>query len=412
MSNDDYKTCPYCGEEIKQVALKCKHCKMLLYDEELLKGQKREEASRKAPAQEALSLIDEDQSSQKSKTNFMFYLIPAAVIVIAAGFVIYIGSNQAVDDQNDTAEIASIEAEEAESISVKVTDSYVVVDVPSTSSLNLRDRPTTAGNILKRLFIDEELKLVGILTNTSNELWVQVISPDGLEGWVHSDYVVGKAKPSTANEIVYDPNLPMLFSYWLYDDQGSFWSNWDSEFYCFYHNHRLDTNLNKNTLIELIGEPVSIEKDAFYYDDDYLTLHYPSMSINCVTFIDSDQPGNIEESYIVELFVHGSDIIGPRGIQVGDSLESLLKRVPNHNNPIEPLQYSYNLNGETVYYQKVLYGSPETMEPYGNIIYNDNNNAILVEFCDIPFGGFGNSCLNIRIKNNRVENFSIGIQIM
>ncbi len=45
MSSDEYKICPYCGEEIKQVALKCKHCKMLLYDEELLKGQKRQDAN-------------------------------------------------------------------------------------------------------------------------------------------------------------------------------------------------------------------------------------------------------------------------------------------------------------------------------------------------------------------------------
>lgn len=27
MGNDEYKLCPYCGEEIKVIAVKCKHCK-------------------------------------------------------------------------------------------------------------------------------------------------------------------------------------------------------------------------------------------------------------------------------------------------------------------------------------------------------------------------------------------------
>jgi len=35
MSNDQYKLCPYCGEEIKVIAVKCKHCKSDLTEDGL-----------------------------------------------------------------------------------------------------------------------------------------------------------------------------------------------------------------------------------------------------------------------------------------------------------------------------------------------------------------------------------------
>ncbi len=34
MSNDEYKICPYCGEEIRAVAIKCKHCHSTLENRE------------------------------------------------------------------------------------------------------------------------------------------------------------------------------------------------------------------------------------------------------------------------------------------------------------------------------------------------------------------------------------------
>lgn len=80
MSNDEYKFCPYCGKGIKQVALKCKYCKMLLYDENLLKVQQRQEANNTTCSSEESELIDGDHPTQKSKTNPMIYLIPTAIL--------------------------------------------------------------------------------------------------------------------------------------------------------------------------------------------------------------------------------------------------------------------------------------------------------------------------------------------
>jgi uncharacterized protein YgiM (DUF1202 family) len=50
--------------------------------------------------------------------------------------------------------------------------------------LRLRSGPSTDHDILDRLMLGTLLQVIG-----SDNKWIQVITPDGKEGWVHGDYV-------------------------------------------------------------------------------------------------------------------------------------------------------------------------------------------------------------------------------
>jgi hypothetical protein len=59
--------------------------------------------------------------------------------------------------------------------------------------LRLRSGPSTDHDILDRLTLGTVLKVIG-----SDNEWLQIITPDGKEGWVHSDYV----KPFEAGHLI------------------------------------------------------------------------------------------------------------------------------------------------------------------------------------------------------------------
>ncbi len=69
---------------------------------------------------------------------------------------------------------------------------YVVVDV---DVLRLRSGPGTEHDILERLVLGTELKVVG-----QSEEWLKVIVADGDEGWVHGNYVIDLSELDLSNE--------------------------------------------------------------------------------------------------------------------------------------------------------------------------------------------------------------------
>ncbi len=58
---------------------------------------------------------------------------------------------------------------------------------PSCGGLRLRDRPGTGGDIITMLESNTPLNVIG---RTSDNNWVQVITPDGTIGWVSAEYVI------------------------------------------------------------------------------------------------------------------------------------------------------------------------------------------------------------------------------
>jgi len=59
-----------------------------------------------------------------------------------------------------------------------------VVDVNSSSSLNIRKNPSMDGQIIGKLYKDNEVLVVGKDGN-----WYQIVTGDGVEGYVSADYL-------------------------------------------------------------------------------------------------------------------------------------------------------------------------------------------------------------------------------
>ncbi len=213
MNNDEHKNCPYCDEEIKAIAVKCRYCKSMLVDEK--KQDLKEEAvvGRQTNKIKDINVSDYQHPSRRNKN---FGLI--AVLFIAILLVIFVsmfiaglldvndmyallGSEKSVE--NSEAVIEEESKEDSETIihkqpedSSKTTiqdeaiDNFVIVDVPSTTFLHLRSGSGSSYSSLDQLDSGTKLEIINEARCSDGDLWLQVITPDGKEGFVHSDYVV------------------------------------------------------------------------------------------------------------------------------------------------------------------------------------------------------------------------------
>ena len=91
------------------------------------------------------------------------------------------------DDPEKQASAAppSQETDEGDGGAVEKVDFEVVVDVSADSALRLRSGPGTDYEILQRLMRGTVLVVTG-----KQDKWLQVTTPTGEKGWVHSDWVV------------------------------------------------------------------------------------------------------------------------------------------------------------------------------------------------------------------------------
>jgi len=100
MSNEEYKSCPYCGEDVKTIAIKCKHCQSFLVEEsensesvkELLETQKKAlefEKEKEIKRQEE----KEAKETEKAKSSgcLILTIVIAGIIFWLLGGTIHCG---------------------------------------------------------------------------------------------------------------------------------------------------------------------------------------------------------------------------------------------------------------------------------------------------------------------------------
>ncbi len=209
----------------------------------------------------------------------------------------------------------------------------------------------------------------------------------------------------------YDPSAPILISKWQPDDE--YWSEYGYEAYWRIGETTIDFSMRLSEIIELMGEPDIIEENIVLGETEYMvTLNYPFMAINCYYSTSETYETKKDDAYIIDIEVYSPQVKGPRNIKVGDSLDSLLSKVPTENNPIVELDYKYDIEGETVFFEQVIYGSHEDRAPFAKMLLNENKEPISLEFYDMPFGGYGNGVLYIRIVDEKIASFNMGWQYM
>ncbi len=275
MSNNEYKNCPYCDEEIKTIAVKCRYCQTMLNGSNSqvpLNDQEKVSAPRYGSA-----TIEDNKTSNKNKlitgiaVGIIFIAIASLIIFnliddkgisgieeatinfdggtytgqvvngVAEGYgswehpsgdryegefknnkfhgqgtitlvdgSIYEGQwkddlmhgygtviwpdGTVLEGRFEYGEYLGYFAMEEESKD-EIIDNTIFVDVPEYENLNLRSGPGTDYPVLGKLRRGTELNILNEVIGSDGDQWFQVITPDGKEGWVHSEYVTLK-KPS------------------------------------------------------------------------------------------------------------------------------------------------------------------------------------------------------------------------
>jgi len=348
------------------------------------------------------------ESRKSSRNKFIFGIVFFVTIAVSAIiFNVFPGS-----PLNDTAENGLVAEEPSEEEADKkpeppelTTTTYAVVEV---DVLRLRNGPGTDFEILDRLSRGAYLEVMGY----QNE-WIEVEAPDGTHGWVHGEYTDEHKRydPVYSSGDYYDPDRPILISYWRPGDE--YWYEYGYESYWCVGEMKMDFSLRFSDIIELMGEPDLLEEEAVLEDTHHLiTMEYPFMNITCHYSTSQTYGTARDDAYIVAIDVHSPEVEGPRGIRVGDSLDTLLSKVPVEQNPLEELDYNNGNDEESAYYKKVIYGSYDETAPIAVVYYNINEEPLRVDFHDMPFGGHSNGSLSIKFIDGKIASFQIGWQYM
>ena len=308
-------------------------------------------------------------------------------------------------EEEPEAESMVEDAEEEEDEEVKSEDNTYFVSVSLDSSLFMRETPGSEdqpeGDVIDELKRNDELIVLDKGENAQEKdghTWWKVYYPSTEdEGWVAKDYL----SEEKLEYIEYDPEVKFAADpekddkYWYVDEQ------------------LLSFNSNKDEVIELLGEPDKVEK---YEGPDIntKTLKYPQIEIHieCLNF------------NIYGIITESPEVYAPRNIQVGDSLESVIDKFPNEDNPVELVSGDratfsggkYSRDPIETNYRKVLYGDlgengeglcQYTYEKSGGIYYDENKEPLLIHYEHAYYGPW----LIITLENGKVTKIEDGVSL-
>jgi len=147
-------------------------------------------------------------------------------------------------------------------------------------------------------------------------------------------------------------------------------------------------------VIEILGEPTErYENEAAGYS---VTLQYPFGSIELEGEKKEGAQGAGDRTYVVRILITAPGIYGPRMTQVGDDINSLLKKFPDENHPIQNKRRN-------------LYGEPFKDISSGVVEYDNDGKVISVSF----YHGKGSSLihwLKYKVVNEKVSEIDVGVQ--
>ena len=174
-------------------------------------------------------------------------------------------------------------------------------------------------------------------------------------------------------------------------------------------NQQIALGTTKREIIEILGEPISINHEYCEVLLDYcLILKYPQIEIKCEAPVGKE--GNYDEYFIVSIHSENQNLHGPRNIHIGESFESVTSRFLDEGNPITSTSYS-PATQKNIYFERLLYGAiisayypMETGQAY--IYYDVNKEPVAVKLGQYPLSG-----LHITFENGIVKNIWLYLQI-
>lgn len=252
---------------------------------------------------------------------------------------------------------------------------YVAVDV-----LHLRSGPSTEHEILDRLSYGTRLE---VIETEGDWLFVEVLEFwYDKQGWVHGNYVETGFGPFPCNESDHSVTI---------------------------RNHTVELRMKNTDVTDLLGEPIEIKESEW---GNYIYI-YPDMELaffyNKDGLLGTDQDV-IERLILIDITVYGNQVSGPRGIQVGDTFESVSSKFPDSENPVEHYAIEYKIDDSYKYY-KIMYGNKETLlsagPPSGITFYNSEQKPLYMWLQNYP-----ESYLSIYFENERVNKIILYLQVM
>ncbi len=240
----------------------------------------------------------------------------------------------------------------------EIIGNTIFVDVPEYENLNLRSGPGTDYSILDKLRRGTELTILGVVKGSDGDQWFQVRTPDRKEGWVHSNYVTLQSQTNKDTSVGGNISIQTIQPHepFTYDELGL-------------ENLGIDSDMSLADVISIFDEPRMIDDtdsqvgpDPIYYFFDGFTLGY---------YISTYEDEYHEILGYYEIY--SNDIIGPRGIRVGDTAESVLDKYPNEG-ATEVAECTDLYKCMNLYYFKQNDGSAKA-----GVYYRDESNGEIIK---------------------------------